>query len=560
VLNASTALNVIDVGARRSVEFLRRGYQRVMHGPPPPPLRRRSEARVRSSVEGARWLERRAVRLEWFGPSLRLVTLDDSPRPWELATSNVAVVTTALQRAGVAFFETAERGTLASSLAVPATGWRDFLHELHELAHSDGAPLYVECIREGRRTIALLGEIDLAEVCTEADALVLFRYVKSGPKGVISGQESGCTVQRWAMEEDGTFAAPGRNPLASRISGDLIRTEPVQEWGRVRHRLSATLPSVLAVDEPVDVVYMWVDGDDPAWQQRMLATKAALTGEVMPEAAASSRFRDREELKHSLRSLERYAPWVRNIYLVTDQQVPAWLDPENPRITVVDHREIFSADASLPCFNSHAIASRLHHIDGLAEQYLILNDDVFVNRPVAPEAFFTASGMAQIFLSRARPPIIERERMSAIESARRNSAALIERDFGRTPSALFLHTPVPQLRSVMEELEEKYPEVFASLQQSQFRSRDDYEVNGWLHHYYALMTRRAVVGSTRYDYFDVGSDTGWARLMRLSPRSSTMTFCVNDSDVDEASDRSVEFTEWLRGYFSEPSSFERSGS
>jgi UDP-N-acetylglucosamine-lysosomal-enzyme len=40
---------------------------------------------------------------------------------------------------------------------------------------------------------------------------------------------------------------------------------------------------------------------------------------------SENRFRDSNELRFSLRSLERFAPWVRRVFLVTDNQIPKWL-------------------------------------------------------------------------------------------------------------------------------------------------------------------------------------------------------------------------------------------
>eukprot|EP00505_MAST-04D_sp_SCG-Rhode-Island_P006023 Stramenopile-MAST_4_protein_6023 len=53
----------------------------------------------------------------------------------------------------------------------------------------------------------------------------------------------------------------------------------------------------------------------------------AVEGEVVKEedsVGSSNRYRDNQELKYSFRSLFKYAPWVRNIYLVTSGQVPNW--------------------------------------------------------------------------------------------------------------------------------------------------------------------------------------------------------------------------------------------
>lgn len=133
---------------------------------------------------------------------------------------------------------------------------------------------------------------------------------------------------------------------------------------------------------PIDVVYTWVDGNDPAWRRR----RSAYDGGYHAESANAARYISRDELRYSLRALEQNAPWVRHVHLVTDGQRPAWLNDSHPRLTVVDHSEIFADPAALPTFNSHAIESRLHHIKGLSEHFLYLNDDMFLGRPVTPQA------------------------------------------------------------------------------------------------------------------------------------------------------------------------------
>ena len=134
-------------------------------------------------------------------------------------------------------------------------------------------------------------------------------------------------------------------------------------------------------------------------------------------AANESRFASRDELRYSLRSLDMYADWVRHVYLVTDDQVPVWLDTDATRGSPwSSHRELFGDRGRLPTFNSHAIESQLHHIQGLAEQYLYLNDDVFFGRPLSPSLFFHGNGLAIFFLSGAKiglgDPSTERRRRS----------------------------------------------------------------------------------------------------------------------------------------------------
>ena len=116
------------------------------------------------------------------------------------------------------------------------------------------------------------------------------------------------------------------------------------------------------------------------------------------EASGRARFISRDELRYSLRSVHLFAPWVRNIYLVTSGQVPAWLDLDHPGVRVVPHDEIMPADA-LPTFNSHAIETSLHHIPGLAEHWLYFNDDFFLGRPIRPEALFSPAGLSSVFFA-----------------------------------------------------------------------------------------------------------------------------------------------------------------
>jgi UDP-N-acetylglucosamine-lysosomal-enzyme len=93
---------------------------------------------------------------------------------------------------------------------------------------------------------------------------------------------------------------------------------------------------------------------------------------------SDNRYRDSEELRYSLRSLVRFAPWIRHIYLVTDNQIPYWLDLSHPRLTVVPHSDIFPNKSHLPVFSSPAIEAHIHRIPGLSQRFIYFNDDVML--------------------------------------------------------------------------------------------------------------------------------------------------------------------------------------
>lgn len=106
---------------------------------------------------------------------------------------------------------------------------------------------------------------------------------------------------------------------------------------------------------PIDVVYTWVNGSDPVFLESLQKHVS-----IMDLGVTASRFSDKDELRYSLRSLEMYAPWVRHVYIVTNGQIPSWLDMDNPRVTLVTHEDIFLNKSDLPTFSSPAIESHIH--------------------------------------------------------------------------------------------------------------------------------------------------------------------------------------------------------
>ncbi|MEZ0190643.1 Stealth CR1 domain-containing protein [Ralstonia solanacearum] len=227
-------------------------------------------------------------------------------------------------------------------------------------------------------------------------------------------------------------------------------------------------------EQPIDVVYLWVDGSDPQWQakrQRALAKWAphhaddlALYGNVL------GRYRDNEELRFNLRALERFFPDHGHVYIVTDGQVPAWLRRERG-ISVVNHRDLIPAN-NLPVFDSGNIESYIHRIPGLSERFFYLNDDVFFGAPVEPGAWFGR----QLTVAMEAAPAPTLAAFAPTETALVNAASLSCRWLGarypayRHDARLYAHAPRPMLRSAMFELERLAPELFENVRATTFRS------------------------------------------------------------------------------------------
>ncbi|MBR4235686.1 MAG: Stealth CR1 domain-containing protein [Clostridia bacterium] len=132
----------------------------------------------------------------------------------------------------------------------------------------------------------------------------------------------------------------------------------------------------------IDIVIPWVDGSDPDWAARRSAYDTAASSDTRV-----NRYRDWDLLKYIFRGIERFAPWVRYVFFVCDQQPPAWLDSSNPRLRVTMHADFIPREY-LPVFSSHPIELNMHRIPGLSEQFIYMNDDTFLLKPLAREFFF----------------------------------------------------------------------------------------------------------------------------------------------------------------------------
>src|SRR5699024_9450230 len=176
--------------------------------------------------------------------------------------------------------------------------------------------------------------------------------------GFAYGPGMGIDVQCWQTdEEDGAWLPARRNRFVERVPPEEQQLAPlVTVEGDLPTLRTMSVPSITDVDFPIDVVYTWVDGSDAQWQRaRAVALGVSDPEQFTESAAGEARFRQHDELRYSLRSLERYAPWVNHIWIVTANQVPDWLDTGHPKVTVVSHEEIWSDGGTLPTFNSHAI-------------------------------------------------------------------------------------------------------------------------------------------------------------------------------------------------------------
>ncbi|WP_373095023.1 Stealth CR1 domain-containing protein [Zhongshania sp.] len=134
----------------------------------------------------------------------------------------------------------------------------------------------------------------------------------------------------------------------------------------------------------MDFVVTWVDSSDPKWRADFEITKEKKDG---CGDFSAPRFRDWDNLKYWFRGVERYAPWVRKVHLVTSGHYPEWLNLSCDKLNIVRHEDYIDPQY-LPTFNSRVIENNLHKIESLAEKFVLFNDDFFIIDKMDPKDFF----------------------------------------------------------------------------------------------------------------------------------------------------------------------------
>jgi hypothetical protein len=137
----------------------------------------------------------------------------------------------------------------------------------------------------------------------------------------------------------------------------------------------------------LDVVYLWVNMDDPKWRLKKGIPP-------MDEPIDPNNYR---ELEFSAKSTINYMKDILGtIYIVTDDQIPDWLEnyEHKDKIQIVDHKDIIPSKF-LPCFNAIVIETFIQNIPNISDWFIYVNDDMFINEKVTHDTFFVSDNVAR---------------------------------------------------------------------------------------------------------------------------------------------------------------------
>lgn len=252
------------------------------------------------------------------------------------------------------------------------------------------------------------------------------------------------------------------------------------------------MPNYLKNSFDIDVVILWVDGNDENHINKI--SQYIENKNLLKSKGFLTRYLQVDEIEYCVKSINKFASYVRTIYIVTDEQIPDFLrnSSEYKNVKIIDHKAIFNGyEEYLPTFNCYPIETMMSRISGLAEHFIYFNDDMFLMQETKPTDFFNNDGYPVIrgkwsnfesvkfknFLIKIG---FKKKRVSKIgyKKAQENSAKIL----GLKKYLRLSHTPFPIRKSVFNDYLKKNPDVLINNIKNRFRDPSYFMIQSHVAH------------------------------------------------------------------------------
>ncbi|WP_435254782.1 Stealth CR1 domain-containing protein [Tenacibaculum sp. A30] len=240
----------------------------------------------------------------------------------------------------------------------------------------------------------------------------------------------------------------------------------------------------------IDVVMLWVDSSDELWRNKINQyLEKKIDWENKEE---STRYNSINEIEISIRSVIKNASFVRNIFLVTDNQKPKRFrelkelaQKNNINLKLIDHKDIFVGyEEYLPTFNNRCIEALIYKIEGLSEHFLYLNDDFFIINKTNPDDFFKdgkpilrGRWKSNVEFTSAENNSIEGE--ATHQYAKEYSASIVGFN---NKYYNFHHTPYPLRKSTIQFFFNENPDLLENNLKYKFRNKNQFLLQCLINH------------------------------------------------------------------------------
>ena len=214
----------------------------------------------------------------------------------------------------------------------------------------------------------------------------------------------------------------------------------------------------------IDAVILWVNGNDD--KHKIKISKYVDNKNDISLTKFRTRFDQVNEIKFTIDSILKFAPYIENIHIITDEQTPKFLKKREindyyEKVLIIDHKVVFKGfEEFLPTFNCRPIETCMHRIPGLAEHFVYFNDDFFLIKHTKPTDFFrdglpVLRGKWLKFDNDIFYKKLKKVR-AGHKKAQQKAAQLI----GLNKYYNFKHTPHPLRKSTFEAYFQNNPNIF----------------------------------------------------------------------------------------------------
>lgn len=330
----------------------------------------------------------------------------------------------------------------------------------------------------------------------------------------------------------------------------------------------------------IDFVIAWVDGNDPEWQKE----KNKYSNDKNFDKRVNA-YRDWDLLRYWFRGIEQNAPWVNKIYFVTWGHYPSWLNLDNDKLVIVNHKD-FIPKEYLPTFSSRAIEINMHRIKGLEEQFSYFNDDMFIIDKVNPNDFFKNGiprdrAVLNINIPKLSWQIqkINNNNMSVIneefefkKTIKKNFKKWFSFKYGkdifrtlwllpcpRFPGIKHEHANGNYLKSTYHILWNKYYNIMDATSKDRFRNQGT-DINQWLIKDWQIVSGNFLPQKRNSIFCDLKYRENFEKYLKIIKKKKGKIVCLNDADdlnEEEFIDKKTRLINAFETILPEKSSFEK---
>ncbi|ORX96855.1 hypothetical protein BCR34DRAFT_607507 [Clohesyomyces aquaticus] len=267
----------------------------------------------------------------------------------------------------------------------------------------------------------------------------------------------------------------------------------------------------------IDFVYNWVNGSQKELVETMLPYELNSTLNdpegVWIKSHGSNRYREWNELRYSMRSLEKYAGHFTNrIQILVNafqnsvdgealpttyrKQRPQWLREDIEKVQVLSQEEFFGPEERkcLPTFDSLTIENQLYNTKSEVDRFFALSDDMLLGKPHAASDIFSplfgpTMGFKENAYNTLHPPTEKDAERFGEKPFLIYTSWLLNRRFGARKRRGQVHFGHSLSRSIFKEAITSFPRPALRSAFQRFRGETGFQLYSWFVAFHYTMER-----------------------------------------------------------------------